>query len=43
MLHGGVLQLPYLDPGEYLVELQLIDTAVDEQAVRVLPLRVVLD
>ena len=40
-VHGGVLPLPYLDPDEYLVELQVVDTTADGQAVRLMPLRVV--
>ena len=40
-VYGGVLPLPYLDPGEYLVELQVVDTTADGQAVRLMPLRVV--
>ena len=38
-VYGGVLPLPYLDPGEYLVELQVVDTTAE--AVRLMPLRVV--
>ena len=40
-VHGGILPMPRLDPGEYQVELQIIDTTVDERAVRLLPLYVV--
>ena len=40
-VHGGVLPLPYLDPDEYLVELQVVDTTADGQTVRLMPLRVV--
>ncbi len=40
-VHGGVLPLPYLDPDEYLVELHVVDTTVDGQSVRLLPLQVV--
>ncbi len=40
-VYGGLLRLPYLDPGEYLVELQVVDTTPDGQAARLLPLRVV--
>ena len=40
-VHGGVLPLPYLDPDEYLVELQLVDTTTDDQAIRLMPLHVV--
>ena len=40
-VHGGVLPLPYLDPDEYLVELQLVDTIAAGQAVRLMPLHVV--
>ncbi len=40
-VHGGVLPLPYLDPGEYLVELQIVDATAEEQAVRMLPLHIV--
>ena len=36
---GGILPLPYLDPGEYVVELQVVDTTAE--AVRLMPLRVV--
>ncbi len=40
-VHSGVLPLPYLDPGEYTVELYVADTAADGRAVRLMPLRVV--
>ncbi len=40
-VYGGLLRLPYLAPGEYLVELQVVDTTPDGQAVRLMPLRVV--
>ena len=40
-VYGGLLPLPYLDPGEYLVELQVVDTTADSQAARLMPLRVV--
>ena len=36
---GGILPLPYLDPGDYVVELQVVDTTAE--AVRLMPLRVV--
>ena len=36
-----MLPLPYLAPGEYLVELQVVDTTADGQAARLMPLRVV--
>ena len=39
-VYGGVLPLPYLDPGEYLVELQIVDTTGGGQAARMMPLRV---
>ena len=39
-IHGGVLSLPYLDPGEYLVELKIVDLAVEQQAVRLFALQV---
>ena len=35
-VYGGVLPLPYLDPDEYLVELQIVDTTAEDQAVRLL-------
>ena len=38
-VYGGVLRLPSLDPGEYVVELQVVDTTAE--AVRLMPLRVV--
>ncbi len=38
-VYGGVLPLPYLAPGEYVVELQVADTTAE--AVRLMPLRVV--
>jgi len=31
----------YLDPDEYLVELQIVDTTAEDQAVRLLPVVVV--
>ncbi len=40
-VYGGLLPLPYLDPGEYLVELQVVDTTADGQAARLMPLFVV--
>ena len=40
-VYGGVLPLPYLDPDEYLVELQIVDTTAEDQAVRLLPVVVV--
>ena len=40
-VYGGMLPLPYLAPGEYLVELQVVDTTADGQAARLMPLRVV--
>ncbi len=40
-VYGGMLPLPYLAPGEYLVELQVVDTTADGQAPRLMPLRVV--
>ncbi len=40
-VYGGILPLPYLDPGEYLVELQVVDTIANGQAARLMPLRVV--
>ncbi len=40
-VHSGVLPLPYLDPGEYTVELYVADTAAEGRAVRLMPLRVV--
>ena len=39
-IHGGVLRLPLLDPGEYEVELRIVDMAVSQQAVRLFALRV---
>ncbi len=39
-VHGGTLPLPRLDPGQYLVELKIVDVAAQQQAVRLLPLRV---
>ena len=41
MVHGGVLPLPHLNSGKYLVEVQIVDSTVDRQAVRLLPLQVV--
>jgi hypothetical protein len=38
-VYSGVLRLPYLDPGEYVVELKVVDTTAE--AVRLMPLRVV--
>ena len=40
-VYGGLLPLPYLAPGEYLVELQVVDTTAEGQAARLMPLRVV--
>ena len=39
-IHEGVLPLPDLDPGQYLVELKIVDVAAEQQAVRLLPLQV---
>ena len=39
-IHEGVLPLPDLDPGQYLVELKIVDVAAEQQAVRLLSLRV---
>ena len=38
-VYSGVLPLPYLDPGEYVVELKVVDTTAE--AVRLMPLSVV--
>ena len=42
-VYGGLLPLPYLDPGEYLVELRVVDTTADGQATRLMSLRVAED
>jgi len=39
-IHEGILPLPSLDPGQYLVELKIVDVAAEQQAVRLLPLQV---
>ncbi len=39
-VHGGVLPLPSLEPGQYEVELKIVDLAAEQQAVRLLALRV---
>ncbi len=39
-IHGGIVPLPYLDPGQYLVELKIVDVAAEQQAVRLFSLRV---
>ncbi len=41
-VHRGALQLPTnLEPGDYLIEIRVIDTGADGQAIRLLPLQVV--
>ena len=39
-VHGAVLPLPYLDPDDYVVELRIVDTTVDQRTARSLPLHV---
>ena len=39
-VHGAVLPLPYLDPDEYVVELRIVDTTVDQRTARLLLLHV---
>ena len=41
-VHRGTLQLPSnLEPGNYLVEVRVIDAEAEGQAIRLLPLQVV--
>ena len=42
-IHAGVMTLPPLDPGQYVVELKIVDLGAEQQAVRLFALQVIGD